>query len=186
MRRTTDEATSEATSEATGEASRAPRTALRATALAALAVTAWGPAAGCSLLLDFDSEPPVFPPDECAYGEPNDTRETAAPLSPGEVIAAALCRPDVDYYALEIPAGRVSTRIDLRFVQAGAQGNLDMRLFDGEGRMRASSLSTDSDEQIRCPSNTCEDLPVGTYVLEIREEVSSTTGARYQLEVTAR
>lgn len=177
--------TSEATSHANRAASRAPWTA-PAAALAALGVIAGGPLAGCSLLLDFDSEPPVFPPDECAYGEPNDTREMATPLLAGEAVTAALCRPDVDYYAVEIPEGRISTRIDLRFVQAGVPANLDLRLFDAEGRTRASSLSTTGDEQIRCPSPTCADLPVGTYVLEVREEVTSTTGARYQLELTAR
>lgn len=164
---------------------RAPARAARRHARLAL-LAALGPLAGCSLLLDFDGAPDVFPPDECRAGEPNDSRETAAPLLPGEVVAAALCRPDVDYYAIDIPAGRLSTRIDLRFVQSGADGNLDLRLFDADGRTRASSLSTDSDEQIRCPSNTCEDLEVGTYVLEVREEITSTTGARYQLELTAR
>lgn len=143
---------------------------------------------GCSLLVDFDSDAPLFPTDECAFGEPNDSPETATPLevAPTVLVAAALCRPDLDYYSLPLPAGRISTRIDLRFVQTGVQGNLDLRLFDAEGRMRASSLSNDNDEQIRCPGTTCEELPPGDYLLEVREALTSTAGNRYELEVTAR
>lgn len=143
---------------------------------------------GCSLLVDFDSDAPPFPTDECALGEPNDSPETATPLevAPTVLVTAALCRPDVDYYALPVPAGRVSTRVDLRFVQRGVQGNLDLRLFNAEGRMIASSLSNDNDEQLRCPGTSCEEPPPGDYLLEVREALTSTAGNRYELEITAR
>jgi hypothetical protein len=139
----------------------------------------------CSLIVDFDSAAPDYPADECAFGEPNDTPATATPL-PAEPVAAALCHPDLDYYTLTIPAGRLSTRVDLRFTQSGAQGNLDLRLFDAEDRLRASSLSADSDEQLRCPGTSCEELAPGDYLLEVREALTSTAGNRYQLEITAR
>ena len=156
-----------------------------APALAALSALGALLGGGCSLLVDFDSEPPVYPTEECAFGEPNDTPATATPL-PAEPVAAALCHPDLDFYTFTIPAGRISTRIDLRFTQSGIQGNLDLRLFDADDRLRASSVSDDSDEQIRCPGITCEELPAGEYLLEVRETLTSTTGNRYQLELTAR
>jgi hypothetical protein len=146
--------------------------------------------AGCSLLLDF-SEPelPKFSEEECALGEPNDLPEEAAPLS-AEPVAAALCRgsrerPDTDFFSLTVPPGQSITQLSLRFTQKDKDGNLDLYLYDAAGNVEfGRSTSEDSDERITCPSSSCiSPLEPGSYLVEVRESITSLVGNRYTLEL---
>ena len=140
-------------------------------------------AGGCSLILDFDEE--RVSEDECAIGEPNQTQETASPIleeSPERAIAAAICRPDIDFYSLAVATGQVVTIVELFFEQRGAQGDLDLRLYSASGVMVATSMPRDGGERIICPGSGCESLPAGNYVIEVRERLTSTTGNHYTLE----
>lgn len=161
---------------------------VRGATVTTVALIALAPAAGCSLLLDF-SEPdlPTFPAAECAFGEPNDLSEQATPL-PTEPVAAALCRPevdvpDVDFYALIVPAGQLITQLSLRFTQKGLQGNLDLYLHDAAGRELGRATSPDDDELLACPSAACGSLLPGAYLVEVRESITSLVGNRYTLEL---
>ena len=162
---------------------RAARRATKAAAAMAVAMTLAMTLGGCSLLLDF-SEPelPTYPAAECAHGEPNDLPEEATPLS-AEPVAAALCRPDLDFYSLTVPAGQLITQLSLRFTQKGTQGNLDLYLHDAAGKELGRATSDDDDEVLACPSVACGSLLPGTYLVEVRESISSLTGNRYQLEL---
>jgi hypothetical protein len=153
--------------------------------LGALLLALLGPwlLGGCSLLLDFDDDERRLPDEECALGEPNDTPELASPLPDAAElpIKAAICRPDLDFYAPAVPPGQVVTIVELSFEQEGVQGDLDLRLYDEGGVMAAFSTSNDADERIVCPGPTCGSLRAGSYVIEVREPLVSTTGNRYQL-----
>lgn len=165
---------------------RQPRGPLEAFGVAAAAVLL----GGCSLLLDF-SEPglPTFPEEECAFGEPNDRIEDATPLT-AEPVAAALCRadrerPDVDFFSLTVPPGQLITQLTLRFTQKGADGNLDLYLYDAAGvTALGEATSGDSDETLTCLSAACpHTLLPGAYLVEVREALTSLVGNRYTLEL---
>ncbi len=124
--------------------------------------------------------------EQCAAAEPNDSPEQAVAIAVGAApLAAAICRPDIDFYAFTAPAGPVIVRIDLRFEQDGTQGDLDLRLYNRANTLLASSLSSDDDEAIICPGAGCSTLPAGDYVIEVREPLASLTGNGYQLSVKA-
>jgi Bacterial pre-peptidase C-terminal domain len=152
-------------------------------------------AGGCSLLLDFsEPERPTFPEEECAFGEPNDLPAEATPLG-AEPVAAALCRsdradgagsPDVDFFSITVPLGQLVTQLTLRFAQDGTQGNLDLYLHDATGNTElGKAVSGDDDEVLTCLSAACPStLQPGTYLVEVRESITSLTGNRYTLELT--
>lgn len=132
---------------------------------------------GCSLVLDFsgDVKPPVDAPysmAECDYKEPNDTRDTAAPLELTDVGPGAICSTmmgvdDHDFYKVTIPANStVSFKITYNFF---ATGDIDLQLTDTTGAVLSSSRGFDNDELITCPgaSPPCVMLAPGDYILEV-------------------
>jgi hypothetical protein len=134
-------------------------------------------ASGCSLVLDFDDPP--SPPDAvpidaivgsaCDFGEDNQTRQTAHPLGPVSGQLAGICEPgDHDFYSIDVAEGQVLV-FEVRFGQLGAQGDLDIRVYDVNGEIVGSSASSDDDERIECPAAQppCGLLPAGPYFLEV-------------------
>ncbi len=103
-------------------------------------------------------------------GEPNDTIETATPLTMGTpVVATSSAGTDYDFYALTVPSGGATVRFQT-FDQGGAScdlagGTVDtfVEVFDASG-----TLLTWSDDSWPGPNGTgtrCEDftwsLPAG-------------------------
>jgi hypothetical protein len=134
--------------------------------------------AGCTLILDFEDPPaPVdalqldaIDPGACELGEPNQTRPAAFPLDLATDLDAAICEPgDHDFYSISVDANQTVT-VAMSFVQQGSRGDLDLRLYDGNGNVVARSASADSDERIVCPSATppvCVQLEAGPYFIEV-------------------
>lgn len=135
------------------------------------------PLAGCSLILDFDDPPAppdaiaidAIPNDACTFGEPNETRQAAFPLTPVTGQLAAICEDgDRDFYSFSVLAGQAVT-IEILFGQVGTAGDLELRLYDETGMPEAMSLSIDADERIVCPGSmpTCGQLAEGNYFFEV-------------------
>jgi hypothetical protein len=134
----------------------------------------------CSLVLDFsNSKIPKdaaidgpYTADECAYKEPNDTREAAAPITTADTGPAAICPTmpgidDLDFYGFTVPAGTTKVTISLQFTNR-PDGDLDLILYDATG-MRAQSRGFGDGETIVCPaaSPPCTTLKPGDYVFEV-------------------
>src|SRR5690348_3767218 len=85
--------------------------------------------AGCSLVLDFDKPADAAPPDspatpeQCAFGEPNDTPSAPTTWMMTDVDAAICGGGDRDYFAVTIVDGQA---IDARitFMNRGGMGDL--------------------------------------------------------------
>jgi hypothetical protein len=139
---------------------------------------------GCSLVLDFsDSAAPhdaaidtPYTADQCAYGEPNDTPDTAAVIAPGtDTGPGAICPTesgvdDLDFYKFTVPAGTTKVTIGLQFTTA--LGDLDLVLFDSSATMKAQSRGFGDTEQIICPNAPgttplCPTLAAGDYYFEV-------------------
>jgi hypothetical protein len=86
-------------------------------------------------------------PDPEAEGEPNNQREVASSLLPGEqVLSRHLCGgADIDWYAMNIVEDTPVT-IDVGFNHD--HGDVDIYLFDAEREVVAVSASLDNDERI--------------------------------------
>lgn len=139
---------------------------------------------GCEVLLKFDEAPvpidaPIdaqFTPAECDYLEPNDTLETAAAITVTEVGPAAICVTgatptaggDTDFYKFTVPAGTTMVGVKITFTNR-ANGDLDLRLLDAAGVMKAQSRGFGDGEEIVCPalSPQCDTLPAGDYVFQV-------------------
>ena len=136
---------------------------------------------GCSLILDFSNRAipkdaaidSRFPAAECAYGEPNDTPDTAFQIQPGDTGPAAICSggdaggDDVDYYRFVVPTGTMSTTIAISF--SNALGDLDLALYDGNATFLTASRGFSDGETIICPGTTpsCAALQPGAYIFQV-------------------
>lgn len=150
-------------------------------------------ASGCSLVLDF-SEGAVpgdaaidaaFSQAECELGEPNESAETAATITPGDTGPGAICGDDADFYKFTVPDGTAAVTIKVTFVSS-ATGDLDLRLFDQTGATQlAGSFGFGDVEQITCPGSSpmCNALPADDYVFEVFPAIAGAQN-RYDLELT--
>lgn len=135
---------------------------------------------GCSLILDFDSALPadaaidtVYNKAECEYGEPNDTLADAKDITATDTGPAAICAPamtggaeDRDFFRFTA-TGAMAT-IQIQFMNR-VGGDLDIRLYAGDGTMIAQSRGFTDNEKIVCPGAAplCPMLTAGQYVLEV-------------------
>ncbi len=139
---------------------------------------------GCSLLLDFsDSAAPhdaaidtPYTAAQCAYGEPNDSFDTAYPVMPGvDTGPGAICPTtsgvdDLDYYKVTVPASASTVTVQITFTNA--VGDLDLKLYDATQTTVAQSRGFGDGETITCPnapgtSPQCPKLAAGDYVFEV-------------------
>jgi hypothetical protein len=132
---------------------------------------------GCSLVLDFDDPPAppdsmqadAIPASACDFGEDNQTRQMAHPLTPVSGELGGICElGDHDFYSIDVAEGQVMV-FEILFGQTGSRGDLDVRLYDVAGTIVARSASTDDDERLECPgaSPPCGTLAAGPYFLEV-------------------
>jgi hypothetical protein len=154
---------------------------------------------GCSLLLDFsDSAAPhdaaidaPYTKEQCDYGEPNDTVDTAFPITPGtDTGPGAICpttsgNDDVDFYKFTVPAG--TTKVTIQTMFTTALGDLDLILTDGT-TLKAQSRGFGDGEQIVCPNAPgttplCPTLAAGDYYFEVVPGLPGATNA-YTFSVT--
>lgn len=142
---------------------------------------------GCSLLLDFsDSAAPhdamidaPYTPDQCAYGEPNDSLATPLVIAATDTGPGAIC-PDAsgagvddhDFYRFTVPAATAKVTVSVSFTNM--LGDLDLQLWDPAMTTMpiAKSRGVMDVEKIVCPSapNTtpvCPALAAGDYVFEV-------------------
>src|SRR5687768_7448846 len=96
---------------------------------------------GCSLVLDFDDPPAppdamqadAIPPSACEFGEDNQTRALAHPLTPVSGELGGICElGDHDFYSFNVTDGQVLVA-EILFGQTGSRGDLDMRIYDVDG-----------------------------------------------------
>ena len=134
---------------------------------------------GSSLILDFsDSAAPhdaagdaPYTAAECAYLEPNDTLQTAMPITPGaDTGPAAICAgatPDEDWYKFTVPSATTSVTVAIQFTNA--IGDLDLELYDSSGTNVARSLTFNDGEKIACPASDppCPVLAPGDYEFRV-------------------
>lgn len=162
---------------------------------AALAFGLGASLAGCTFLLDFDE--PLDPGNadasavfdardvadagasfdaalaaNCDAFEPNDTLVTPAAITPG-VLQAAICPDaDVDFYSFSL-LGNTNLTITLAFDNESS--DLNLRLYNEAGAVVAAAVGTDAVEQIvRGPAQTNE-LPAGTYRVEVFSATADST-----------
>lgn len=144
-----------------------------------VAAIALGPAAGCSLILDFsdsaipiDAQPDaVYSEEQCAFMEPNNTLAEAVMVASGDTGSAAICVADPedrDFYKFTVPAATASVTVKINFTNR-AGGDLDLRILDSTGMMVAQSRGFLDGETIICPalSPRCDALAAGDYVFEV-------------------
>jgi hypothetical protein len=154
------------------------------------------PAAGCSLILDFsdDAIPRDAGPDapysdqECLYKEPNDTIDTAAPITTADTGPAAICAgvDDRDFYRLTLPAmTKVEIRLETTFRTGG---DLELRFYDNDGAPQFSMGFVDQ-ERIVCPGpgqpTACPALAAGDYVFEVFPATGSVNRYTFAVTLTA-
>jgi len=110
--------------------------------------------------------------------EDNDTRQTATMIGGGSQPTLGACAGDDDFYAIMLNGGSAMT-VNLSF-QHG-EGNIDLELLDGQGRVVASSRSTTDNEQI-----TYMATAAGTFYLRVTltQDLGPTPGNRYGLNVS--
>lgn len=129
---------------------------------------------GCSLVLDFDKPADAAPPDspatpeQCAFGEPNDSASSPATWMNADIDAAICGGGDRDYFAVTIADGQ-SIDATLTFMNRGGMGDLDLRLLSADGgTVYDESRSASDMEHVFCPGGSpCPTLVAGTYVLEV-------------------
>jgi len=136
-------------------------------------------ATGCSLILDFDTPLPadaaidgISTQAECDYLEPNDSIAAAVDITATDSGPAAICPPmsgnpeDRDFYRFVATGGTATIAITFT---SRPGGDLDLRLYSGDGTMVAQSRGFGDGEMITCPGSSplCAALTAGPYVLEV-------------------
>jgi len=112
--------------------------------------------------------------------EPNDSLETAAPVSlPFSEAALTVCPEEQDYFSLQLTAGG-TVQIDASF--STAEGNIDIRLFDPEGGVVAQSTSETDAEKI---SYTAATTGSHTLQVELLPDPLTAPGNSYRLVISA-
>lgn len=152
--------------------------------------------AGCSVLLDFSKG--AIPADAmidapftqaaCDYKEPDDTFDSAAPITSADSGPAAICPhtpgvDDLDFYRFTVPAGTTKVTVAIQF--QNRLGDLDLRLLDANQAVVAQSRGFGDGETIVCPaaSPACPTLAAGDYVFEVFGAIAGATNG-YTFAVT--
>ena len=92
--------------------------------------------------------------------EENDTRETASAMDTRRVDRLMACPGDSDYYAVELgPDDDITVAVEFTH----SEGDIDLRLLNGDGVVVASSLTTSDDETISYTATRA-----GTFAIEVR------------------
>src|SRR5690606_4355902 len=89
-------------------------------------------------VVDDISIQPSSPPPACAEPYPNDSRQTAPPISLGQTVNASICPPgDMDYYAVQGAAGQ---HLSIRVLAGSLGSSLSpaITLWDAGGNFLAS------------------------------------------------
>jgi hypothetical protein len=149
---------------------------------------------GCSLILDFDVEADGGPgdagvadatrdgPDPCETGEPNDDISEAYPISAGTHSDLAICPAgDKDFYRFTLGEAQ-DLVILLSFDNMGGAGDLEMRLYDGQGTIVDGSMGFGNTERIERSLAMSNQLPADDYSIEIYP-FSASTQNTYTLEL---
>ena len=90
------------------------------------------------------ADAPTCPTDD-AFG-PNPTQEDAYPLEgPSAILDGAICTPDDDFYKIFVPEG---CKLDSTLEFIHADGDLDLHVYDTEGLVAGSSLSSTDNEAV--------------------------------------
>jgi hypothetical protein len=149
---------------------------------------------GCSLILDFSqSQVPVdaeidgpYTGDQCAYLEPNETRDTPMMVTPADMGPGAICAPprdsgiadDLDFYKFNVAAGTTKVTISMMYTNRPG-GDLDLKLFDplepDPMKFLSQSRGFTDTEKIVCPGTSpfCPALTAGSdYVFEVLPAIS--------------
>jgi hypothetical protein len=148
---------------------------------------------GCSLVLDFSDKAipkdamidAPYTADECAYKEPNDTIDTAQPITAADSGPAAICANDpADFYKVTL-AGATSVTFAIQFTNR-AGGDLDLEILGSDGTQKAISRGFGDGETILCPGSapSCPMLPDGDYVMRVFPAMSGSVNA-YTFSVQA-
>jgi hypothetical protein len=151
---------------------------------------------GCSLILDFDSAPPVDAAidgistmAECDYLEPNGSVADAKDMPDGMSAGpAAICAvsagtpEDHDFY--KFTATGATATIALTFTNRPG-GDLDLKLYAMDGTLVAQSRSFGAGETLVCPGSTplCPMLSAARYIVEVLPGVAGSVNT-YSVTVT--
>jgi len=141
---------------------------------------------GCSLVLDFSDKAipkdamidAPYTADECAYKEPNDSVDTAAPVTPADTGPAAICADEMaDNYKFTV-AGANTVTVAIQFTNRPG-GDLDLELDDAMGNRVAISRGFGDGETIVCPGAAppCLKLVDGDYVMKVFPAVAGSVNA---------
>jgi hypothetical protein len=151
---------------------------------------------GCTFLLDFDepldpgasdASPPAIDAADvadaspaadaalaanCDAFEPNDTLATPAAITPGALAAAICPDADGDFYSFSLLG---STNLTITLAFDNTSSDLNLRLYNSADEVVAAAVGTDATEQIvRGPAQTNE-LPAGTYRIEVFSATADST-----------
>lgn len=150
---------------------------------------------GCSLILDFDKPLPadagidaVYTTAECEYGEANESIAGASDVTSSVTGPAAICPPesgapeDHDFYRFTATGAAATIKIDFT---SRAGGDLDLKLYTGDGTMVAQSRGFGDGETLVCPgaSPLCPMLTAAPYVVEVFPGVTGSVN-NYTLTIT--
>lgn len=105
----------------------------------------------------------------CEAFEPNDSLATPSPITPGTIAAAICPDADSDFYSFSLLG---NTNVTVTLVFDNASSDLNLRLYNTADAVVAAAVGTDATEQILRGPATANELPAGTY----RVEVFSATG----------
>jgi len=115
---------------------------------------------------------PYQPSGRAAEAEPNDTPETANPLTVGDDMSAELApEGDLDYFAIAVAAGDVITFETL----PGDAGDTQLTLFDTDGTTELA-FNDDGGEALYSLIPNYEFATAGTYFVMVNHYSSTGTG----------
>ena len=132
-----------------------------------------GDSAQYDLDVAIESATPTCPDDGL---EDNDTFDDARPIG-GSTDALRVCEGDDDYYSVTLGAGDTLT-VATDF--STSEGDIDLRLLNGEGAVVASSVSVTDDESLTYVAETA-----GTYVIRVSlwRDSGSDPGNGYGIDI---
>lgn len=135
-----------------------------------------------AVLVDVDPLAPDAPPSPRTVFEPNNTFEQATPFSAGSYGPIAIYPAgDHDFFEFELAAPSDVT-IDVLFMQAN--GDLDMKLYDGALNQIGSSAGFVDNEQIVRSAAMGGQLGPGTFFIEVYGYNNTYVNENYTLALT--
>jgi len=171
----------------------------RRTGSLVLAVTTAMLFSGCSLILNFDEEekpgdvdaavsdaaPLVDGGDSCAAFESNDELAAAVLITPGTHGPLGICPGgDLDFFRFDL-GDNEDMVVEATFENLGGAGDLEMRLYDqATGMVVDGSMGVLNFERIERSLANADQLPAGTYIVEIYGFNGTTENPNYSLSLT--